>query len=166
MYDETRHIAVKGYVVVNIGGGAAYANKVQWWSHYPSEEFFSEVPTGSALTVTDVLVNTDQLTAPETIAMDDLWPDNIAWERIFELRVTPNSLPQAHFLTGYVIQPGHAVRGYTTVPGPPDPNRAIWLWLSGYLPRPFVFWWAKAARTSKPIRPNVPPMPKTAMTGG
>ena len=30
MYDETRHIAVKGYVVVNIGGGAAYANKVQW----------------------------------------------------------------------------------------------------------------------------------------
>jgi len=59
MYDETRHITVKGYVVVNIGGGAATANKVQWWSHYPVEQSFYEVPTGSALTVTDVLVNTD-----------------------------------------------------------------------------------------------------------
>ena len=97
--------------------------------------------------------------------MDDLWPDNIAWERIFELRVTPNSLPQAHFLTGYVIQPGHAVRGYTTVPGPPDPNRAIWIWLSGYLPKPFVFWWAKAARTSKPIRPNVPANAESSYDG-
>jgi hypothetical protein len=159
MYDDSKHIAVKGYVVVNIGGGAAYANKVQWWSHYPIEESFYEVPTGSALTVTDVLVNTDQLTAPQTIAMDDLWPDNIAWERLFELRVTPNSLPQAHFLTGYVIQPGHAVRGYTTVPGPPSTTQAIWLWLAGYMPRPWVFWpWpTKAARTGKPmIGPNIP----------
>ena len=54
MYDESRHIAVKGLIVVNVGGGVAASNKVQWWSHYPVEQFFYEVPTGSALTVTDV----------------------------------------------------------------------------------------------------------------
>jgi hypothetical protein len=117
-------------------------------------EFFYEVPTGSALTVTDVLVNTEQLTASETIVMDDVWPDNIVGENIFELRVTPNSLPQAHFLTGYVIQPGHAVRGHTTAPG--TPNQAMKLWLTGYLPR-WVWWWT---------RPNVPPVPRAAITGG
>jgi hypothetical protein len=154
MYDESRHMAVKGFVVVNVGGGVASANKVQWWSHYPIEEFFYEVPTGGALTVTDVLVNTEQLTASETIVMDDVWPGNIVGENIFELRVTPNSLPQAHFLTGYVIQPGHAVRGYTTAPG--TPNQAMKLWLTGYLPR-WVWWWT---------RPNVPPVPRAAITGG
>jgi hypothetical protein len=147
-------MAVKGFVVINVGGGVASANKVQWWSHYPIEEFFYEVPTGSALTVTDVLVNTEQLTASETIVMDDVWPDNIVGENIFELRVTPNSLPQAHFLTGYVIQPGHAVRGHTTAPG--TPNQAMKLWLTGYLPR-WVWWWT---------RPNVPPVPRAAITGG
>jgi hypothetical protein len=85
MYDESRHMAVKGFVVVNVGGGVASANKVQWWSHYPIEEFFYEVPTGGALTVTDVLVNTEQLTASETIVMDDVWPGNIVGENIFEL---------------------------------------------------------------------------------
>jgi hypothetical protein len=153
MYDESRHIAVKGSVVVNVGGSVASSNKVLWWSHYPVEQFFYEIPTGSALTVTDVLVNTEQLTAPRTIAMDDLWPDNIVSETIFEFRVTPNSLPQAHFLTGYVIQPGHAVRGYTTAPG--TPHEAMNLWLTGYLPK-WVWWWT---------RPNVPPMPRS-VTGG
>ena len=156
MYDESRHIAVKGSVVVNVGGGVATSNKVQWWSHYPVEQLFYEVPTGSALTVTDVLVNTEQLTVPVTIAMDDLWPDNIVGETIFELRATPNSFPRAHFLTGYVIQPGHAVRGYTNVTGTPPPNEAMILWLTGYLPR-WVWWWT---------RPNVPPVPRGAMTGG
>jgi len=78
------------------------------------------------------------LTVPVTIAMDDLWPDNNS-ETIFQLRVTPNSLPQAHFLTGYVIQPGHAVRGYTDLPGTPPPNQAMILWLTGYLP--MWVWW-------------------------
>jgi hypothetical protein len=92
MYDASKHIAVKGSVVVNVGGGVAAANKVSWWSHYPIEQFFYKVPTGSALTVTDVLVNTEQLTASQTIYMDDLLPDNINAETIFELRVAPNSL--------------------------------------------------------------------------
>jgi hypothetical protein len=65
-------------------------------------------------------------------------------------------LPQAHFLTGYVIQPGHAVRGYTNVPGTPPPNQAMILWLTGYMPI-WVWWWT---------RPNVPPVPRAALTGG
>jgi hypothetical protein len=154
MYDESRHIAVRGFVVVNVGGGAASSNKVQWWSHYPVEESFFAVPTGSALTITDVLVDTAQLTTSETIVVDDLFPGNIGSESIFNLRVQPNSLPQAHFLTGYVIQPGHSVIGYTIAPGPP--NQAMNLWLAGYIPR-WVWWWIRAARSrASTLRPNVP----------
>jgi hypothetical protein len=157
MYDESKHVAVKGFVVVNVGVTGAGINKVQWWSHYPVEESFYVVPAGSALTITDVVVNTEQLRAPETVAIDDLFPDNEGGELILELRVAPNSLPQAHFLTGYVIQPGHSVIANTTVPITPPPNQAILLWLTGYIPKPWVFWWTKAARTRKPmIRPNVP----------
>jgi len=79
-------------------------------------------------------------------------------ETIFGLRVQPNAAPQAHFLTGYVIQAGHAVIAYPTIRVTSTPNQAMILWLTGYQPKPWVFWRTKAARANKPmIRPNVPP---------
>jgi hypothetical protein len=156
MYDESRHIPVLGSVFVNIGGTAdTSSNRVQWWSHVV-EQVFHVVPASKPLTITDVLVNTEELTASHTVYMNDLFPDNQGGETIFELRVQPNATPQAHFLTGYVIQPGHTVVA-STLPVTPPPNETIRVWLTGYLPNPWVFW-----RT----RPNVPPMPRAAMTGG
>jgi len=39
---ESKHIAVKSFIVVNVGNTRASSNKVQWWSHYPVEELFYE----------------------------------------------------------------------------------------------------------------------------
>ena len=65
-------------------------------------------------------------------------------------------LTQAHFLTGYVIQPGHTVVA-STLPVTPPPNQTIRVWLTGYLPQPWVFWRTRATQARKPmIRPNVP----------
>ena len=154
MYDESRHTPVLGMVFVNIGGtDDTSSNRVQWWSHVVEQTFYV-VPASAPLTITDVLVNTEELTAPHTVYMNDLFP-NQGGETIFELRVQPNATPQAHFLTGYVIQPGHAVLA-STRPVTPPPNQAIRVWLTGYLPR-WVWWWTRS---------NVPTMPRVAMTGG
>ena len=152
MYNEFTHFAVEGSV--DVASGYTTSRTVEWFSPYVG--FFEVVPTGMTLTITDVLLNPEEnVTAAHRVCLFDGFP-NGGGEIFFELRAQPLTTRQAHLLTGYVIQPGHKVISFTLAL--PPANQSMVVWLTGYVPKPWAWWWSRARYTRKPrmIRPNVP----------
>jgi hypothetical protein len=156
MYDESKHIAVRGWA--GMATGHANSMTVFWFADIGD---FEAVLPNTTLTITDVLLNPGPnvpLTAPHPVYLSNVWPNGTS-EDFFQLQAQPGgATQQAHFLTGHVIEAGHTVLA-STVSTPPSGQwgQEMSLWLNGYLPKSWMFWWTKAARTRKPmIRPNVP----------
>ena len=140
MYDELKHVPVVGSASVASEYGSI--NPVGCFSDYVG--YFEVVPAGKTLTITDVLLNPeDDVTAAHRVNLADEFPRGGS-EIFFQFRAQRRATQQAHFLTGYVIQPGHKVITYT-LPTPPS-GQFMNVSLNGYLPKSWV-WWTKATHT-------------------
>jgi hypothetical protein len=156
MYDESKHVSAFGYISIETAE-RANGNAVFWRSDIGD---FQVVSSGKTLTITDVLLNPEfNVTAPHPVYLSNVWPDGTSVD-FFRLQAQPGAIQQAHFLTGHVIESGHAVLASTPVPPPSGQyGQFMSVWLNGYLPKAWTLWLWRSKLTRKPmILPNVPPI--------
>ncbi|MFO1125794.1 MAG: hypothetical protein U1E25_11235 [Methylocystis sp.] len=126
MYDETRHTQVKGHGVA-VGGGIQNQTTIAWQAER-SVTTFKKVPSDKKLIITD-FVYFPQGSVTSRLIVDAAELSTLGTAIFLQLFVEPHVVTQAHFQTGFIIEPGNSVDCFGTGPS----TQHVTVTLLGYL---------------------------------